>query len=107
MVWLVLLISGILEAVWALSMKLSDGFTKVVPSAITMIAAGTSFWLLAYAMKSLPLGTVYAVWVGIGIIGTFLVGVLWLGESVTPLRIASAGLILIGVIGLRLSEGAA
>ena len=107
MVWVILLISGLLEVVWATSMKVSDGFTKVLPSGITFVAAGVSFWLLAFAMKDLPLGTSYAVWVGIGIVGTFCIGAFWLGEPFTPLRIGSASLIVVGIIGLRLSEGTA
>lgn len=106
MVWVILLLSGLLEVVWATSMKLSDGFSKALPASITFVAAGVSFWLLAYAMKGLPLGTAYAVWVGVGIVGTFCIGVFWLGEAVTPLRVGSASLIVAGMVGLRLSEGA-
>ncbi|MGH1576963.1 DMT family transporter [Planktotalea sp.] len=105
MAWLLLTISGGLEVVWAAALKASDGFSKPLYSGITAIGAFASFWLLAYAMKSLPLGTAYPVWVGIGAIGSFLIGILVFGESATPLRLASAALIVIGIAGLKLAEG--
>lgn len=105
MAWLILVVSGGLEVVWASALKASDGFSKPLYSAIVAIAAFASFWLLAYAMRSLPLGTAYPVWVGIGAIGAFVIGITVFGEAATPLRIASAALIVIGIAGLKLAEG--
>lgn len=106
MAWFVLLFAGLLEVVWVSSMKASDGFSKLTPSVITFVAAGVSFWLLGWAMRDLPLGTAYSVWVGIGAVGAFVVGAVWLQEPLSIARLASVGLIIAGIIGLRLSEGA-
>lgn len=103
MPWIYLAVAGVLEVVWAFYMKQSAGFTKPVESAITIVAMIASFSLLALAMKALPLGTSYAVWTGIGAIGAFIVGIVFLGESANLMRIASAGLILAGIIGLKLA----
>lgn len=105
MAWIVLMISGGLEVVWASALKASDGFSNPLYSVITAVAAFVSFWLLAYAMKFLPLGTAYPVWVGIGVIGSFIVGILAFDEAVNPMRLASATLIVIGIAGLKLAEG--
>lgn len=105
MAWIVLMISGGLEVVWASALKASDGFSKPAYSALVAVAAFASFWLLAYAMKSLPLGTAYPVWVGIGAIGSFIVGIIAFGEAASPLRLASAALIIVGIAGLKLAEG--
>jgi len=105
MAWFLLFIAGLLEVVWASAMKASDGFTQLTPSIITWIAAFASFWMLAAAMKVLPLGTAYSVWVGIGAVGAVAVGVAWMGESLSLLRLGSVGLIVLGIIGLRLAEG--
>ena len=86
-------------------MAQADGFTRLGPSVITIGVMCVSFYLLGLALKTLPTGTGYAVWVGIGAVGTALVGLLWLGESATLLRIVSIALIVLGVIGLRLAEG--
>jgi len=102
--WLILLISGLLEVVWASAMKASDGFTKLGPSVLTGVAAFVGFWLLGFAMKSLPLGTAYPVWVGIGAVGTFILGVLWFGEPASSLRIASVSLIIAGIVGLKVAS---
>ncbi len=104
MAWLILLISGLLEVVWASAMKASDGFTKLGPSVLTGVAAFVGFWLLGFAMKSLPLGTAYPVWVGIGAVGTFILGVLWFGEPASSLRIASVSLIIAGIVGLKVAS---
>lgn len=104
MAWFILFISGLLEVVWATAMKDSVGFTKLVPSIVTGVAAFLGFWLLAYAMKSLPLGTAYPVWVGIGAVGTFVLGVIWFGEPASLLRMASVGLIVAGIIGLKVAS---
>lgn len=105
MAWIILVISGGLEVVWASALKASEGFSKPMYSVIVAVAAFVSFWLLAYAMKSLPLGTAYPVWVGIGAVGSFIVGILAFGEAASPLRLASAALIIVGIAGLKLAEG--
>lgn len=104
MAWVYLGIAGLLEVVWAFSMKQSDGFTRLAPSVITIIAMIASFALLSISMKSLPLGTAYTVWTGIGAVGAFLVGVAVLGESVSPMRVLAAGLIVGGLVLMKLSE---
>ncbi|MBA4759383.1 quaternary ammonium compound efflux SMR transporter SugE [Sphingosinicella sp.] len=104
MAWVYLGIAGLLEVVWAFSMKQSEGFTRLAPSIITIIAMIASFALLSISMKSLPLGTAYTVWTGIGAVGAFLVGVAVLGESVSPMRVLAAGLIVGGLVLMKLSE---
>jgi quaternary ammonium compound-resistance protein SugE len=101
MAWIYLVIAGALEIVWALAMKQSHGFTKLVPSIVTIIGMIASFWLLALAMRSLPLGTAYTIWTGIGAIGAFIVGVVMLGENISLLRLAAAGLILCGIMLMK------
>ena len=105
MSWVFLLVAGALETVWAASMKLSDGFTRPVPAIITVVAAAASFWLLALALRGLPLGVAYSVWVGIGAVGSVAVGALVLGEGLNALRIGSVALIVLGIVGLYLSQG--
>ncbi|MGH6901724.1 MAG: quaternary ammonium compound efflux SMR transporter SugE [Geminicoccaceae bacterium] len=105
MAWSILIGAGLLEIVWATTLKHSDGFTRFWPSAIGLAAAIISFVLLAIALKSLPVGTAYAVWVGIGAVGVAIVGILALGESASPLRLGCLALILIGIVGLKLVEG--
>jgi len=102
--WIYLGIAGILEIVWAFAMKQSHGFTRLVPSVITIVAMIASFALLSMSMKSLPLGTAYTVWTGIGAVGAFLVGVLVLGEQANALRIAAAVLIVSGLVLMKLSS---
>ena len=104
MAWIILVIAGIFEVVWAFSMKQSEGFTKLVPTTITLVAMIISFWLLSLAMKELPLGTAYAVWTGIGAAGAFAVGIFILGEAATVMRVGSVLLILAGIIGLKLAS---
>lgn len=104
MAWIYLFIAGLLEIVWAFSMKASHGFTRITPSIVTIIAMIASFALLAYAMRFLPLGTAYMVWTGIGAAGAFVVGIVFLGESVSPMRIAAACLVLSGIVLMKLSE---
>lgn len=101
--WIYLLLAGVLEIVWALAMKQSDGFTRLVPTVITITALLASLVLLALAMKSLPLGTAYPVWTGIGAIGTFVVGVLLLGEPLQALRAGAAAMILAGLVLMKLA----
>ena len=103
MAWVYLLVAGVLEIVWAFFMKQSDGFTKITPTAITIVTMIGSFALLAIAMRSLPLGTAYTIWTGIGAVGAFLVGVTVLGEALTPMRIAAATLIVSGLVMMKLS----
>lgn len=101
--WVLLTLAGLLEVVWALSLKYSDGFTRLVPSVVTIIAAAASFWLLAAALRHLPAGTAYAVWTGIGALGVAVLGILWLGESTAPLKLAGIGLIVAGIAALKLA----
>lgn len=103
MAWIYLLIAGLLEIVWAFSMKQSDGFTKLGPTLVTLVAMVASFGLLSLSMKTLPLGTAYTIWTGIGAIGAFVVGILWLNEGVHPMRVAAAGLIVAGLVLMRLA----
>lgn len=103
MSWLVLLIAGLLEVVWAVGLKYTHGFSRLVPSAITIVAMVASMALLAWAMKTLPVGTAYAVWTGIGAVGAAIAGIVLLGESASLMRIASLALIVVGIIGLKIS----
>src|SRR5690606_2387086 len=103
--WTWLLIAGLFEIVWALGLKYSDGFSRLVPSIIVIVGAAVSFWLLALAMRVLPAGTAYAVWTGIGAAGTALPGIVLLGESANALRLVCIGLILAGVLGLKVAGG--
>lgn len=102
MAWLLLIFAGLLEVVWAFSMKASDGFTRLVPTAVTFVAMIASFGLLASSMRTLPLGTAYTVWTGIGAIGAFTVGVILLGEPLGLLRLMAAVLIITGLVLMKL-----
>lgn len=104
MAWVFLVVAGLLEVVWAFTMKQSDGFTRVVPTGITIVTMIASFALLSMAMRSLPLGTAYAIWTGIGAVGAFIVGIVVLGEQATPMRIAAAVLIVAGLGLMKLSS---
>ncbi|CAK7024373.1 quaternary ammonium compound efflux SMR transporter SugE [Kerstersia gyiorum] len=104
MAWIYLVVAGLLEVIWAYTMKLSDGFTRLNYSFITLVAMIASFGLLAVAMKSLPLGTAYTIWTGIGAVGAFVVGILMLGEVASPMRILAAGLIVGGLVLMKLSS---
>ncbi|MBE8596584.1 quaternary ammonium compound efflux SMR transporter SugE [Xenorhabdus sp. BG5] len=104
MSWLILLIAGLLEVVWAVGLKYTHGFSRWGPSLITISAMVVSMGLLAYAMKNLPAGTAYAVWTGIGAVGTAVFGIMVLGESASFARILSLCLIVIGIIGLKLAS---
>ncbi len=106
MAWLLLIIAGLCEIVWAIGLKYADGFTRLWPSVITVVAMLVSIVLLGYAMKSLPVGTSYAVWVGVGAVGTAILGIVLLGESASPGRLASLALIVAGIIGLKLATPA-
>ena len=104
MAWIYLVIAGLLEVVWAYTMKLSDGFTRMGYASITIAAMIASFWLLSMAMKSLPLGTAYTIWTGIGAVGAFVVGICVLGEAVSPLRIFAAVLIVSGLLLMKIAS---
>ena len=103
MAWIILNIAGLFEVLWATSMKQSEGFTRLWPSVLTITAMVVSFGLLSWSMRLLPLGTAYTVWTGIGAIGAFLVGVVFLGETVTPLRSIAAILIVAGLTLMKVS----
>lgn len=105
MAWVLLVGAGLLEIVWAIALKQAGGWTRFWPSVIGIASAVASFAMLAVALKTLPVGTAYAVWVGIGAVGVALVGIVALDESAAPLRLACLGLVLVGVIGLRLIDG--
>lgn len=102
--WAYLAGAGLLEVVWAFYMKKSDGFTRTFESTVTIAAMIASFWLLSLAMRALPLGTAYTVWTGIGAVGAFVLGVVALGESAAPLRIAAALLIVSGLVLMKVAS---
>jgi quaternary ammonium compound-resistance protein SugE len=102
--WFYLVVAGCLEVVWAYTMKLSEGFTKPVPTVITMVATFASFGLLSYAMRTLPLGTAYTIWTGIGAVGAFVVGIVFLGEQASLPRVSAAVLIVSGLVLMKLSS---
>ncbi|HBS84031.1 DMT family transporter [Vreelandella alkaliphila] len=104
MPWFYLLVAGILEVVWAYAMKQSHGFSRLIPSLITISAMVASFWLLAVAMRTIPLGTAYTIWTGIGAVGAFLVGIAFLAEPVSALRIVAMILIVSGLVLMKLSS---
>lgn len=107
MAWVYLLIAGLLEIVWAYFMKQSEGFTRLWPSVATIGFMVVSFALLSLAMKSLPMGTAYVVWTGIGAVGAFAVGVIFLGEHLSPMRILAAVLVLAGLVIFKLAPNGA
>jgi len=104
MAWIALLLAGLLEVVWAFSMKQSHGFTRLVPSVVTLVGMIASFALLALSMKTLPLGTAYTIWTGIGAVGAFLLGVWFLGEPANALRVVAAALIVGGLILMKMAS---
>lgn len=99
--WVLLVIAGLFEIAWAIGLKYSDGFTRLWPSVFTLVTTIASFWLLAVAMKQLPVGTAYAVWVGIGAVGAAILGVILFSEPVNALRLAGIGLVVAGVAVLK------
>lgn len=105
--WLVLVAAGLLEVVWAISMKASAGFTRPLATTVTLVAAAGSFWLLGVAVRALPIGTAYAVWVGIGAAGVAVMGIVQFGEPITAARVGCLALIVLGVAGLKLLGGEA
>jgi len=106
MAWMLLLVAGVLEVVWAFTMKLSQGFTRTGPTVVTLLAMLASFALLSISMKTLPLGTAYTVWTGIGAVGAFIVGVVVLHEPMTFMRIVAGGLIVGGLVLMKWSTAA-
>lgn len=106
MAWLLLLVAGLLEVGWAIGLKYTEGFTRLVPSVLTLGAMTASVVLLGIAMKTLPVGTSYAVWVGVGAVGTAILGMVLFGESANAGRIISLGLIVAGIVGLKLATPA-
>ncbi len=104
MTWLVLVIAGLFETAWAIGLKYTEGFSRFWPSFWTIVAMVISVWLLGLCVKALPVGTAYAVWVGIGAVGTVILGILLFNEPVSPLRIVSLILIIAGIIGLKLAS---
>ncbi len=104
MAWIYLIVAGLLEVLWAYSMKLSEGFSKPVPSIVTLIAMVFSFGLLSLAMRVLPLGTAYTIWTGIGAVGAFVVGIVMLNEPASALRILAASMIIGGLVLMKISS---
>ena len=106
MAWVYLLLAGLLDLVWAYAMKQSQGFTRLAPSAITVVAMIGSVGLLALAMRTLPLGTSYMIWTGIGAVGAFVVGIAFLGEAVSVTRVVAAAFIIVGLILMKAASTA-
>ena len=102
--WWFVIVAGLFEVVWTIGLKYSAGFTRPWPSGVTIVAMLVSMWLLAQAIRILPAGTSYAVWVGIGAVGTAILGIILLGESRAPLRMVSIALIVAGIVGLKLAR---
>lgn len=105
MTWFYLTLAGLLEVVWATTMKLSDGFTKIGYSLITLLGMLLSFYLLSKALRDLPMGLAYPIWTGIGAIGTIIVGLVFLGDCLSPLSYLFLALLVIGIIGLKVTSG--
>lgn len=103
MSWIILFFAGLFEVGWAVGLKYTDGFSKPLPTVLTLAAMAVSLGLLGLAVKELPLGTAYAVWTGVGAVGTVIAGIILFGESMALLRLASVALIIFGLIGLKLS----
>ncbi|MEJ9228502.1 quaternary ammonium compound efflux SMR transporter SugE [Peribacillus butanolivorans] len=104
MAWLYLVIAGLFEVIWATSLKCTEGFTKLIPSIITIVGMVISFYFLSTAIKTLPMGTAYAIWTGIGAIGAVLVGIIVFNEPKDAMRLVFVGCILIGIIGLKVTS---
>jgi quaternary ammonium compound-resistance protein SugE len=102
MAWVILFVAGVLETGWAIGLKYTEGFSRLWPSVWTILAMVLSLIMLGYALKTLPVGTAYAVWTGIGAFGTAVLGIILFGEPATPARLISIGLIVSGIIGLKL-----
>lgn len=105
MSWIILFLAGLFEVGWAVGLKYTDGFTRPLPTLLTIAAMLVSLGLLGLAVRELPLGTAYAVWTGVGAIGTVIAGIILFGESMALMRLASVALIICGLIGLKMSHG--
>lgn len=105
MPWIYLALAGLFEVVWAVGLKYTEGFSRVWPSVVTVSAMTASIILLAMAGKTLPIGTAYAIWTGIGAVGAVLLGIVLFGDSASPLRLACVGLVVLGMVGLKLTSG--
>jgi quaternary ammonium compound-resistance protein SugE len=103
MAWVLLIVAGLFEIAWAIGLKYTDGFTRPLPTAGTIAAMVISVWLLGIAMKSLPVGTAYSVWVGVGAAGTVILGIILFKEPANALRLASIGLVIAGIVGLKVA----
>jgi quaternary ammonium compound-resistance protein SugE len=103
--WVILVVAGLFEVGWAIGLKYSAGFTRIWPTIWTVLAMIVSLWLLGIAMKGLPVGTAYSVWVGVGSVGTVILGIVLFGEPASPMRLISVAFIIAGIIGLKLSAG--
>jgi quaternary ammonium compound-resistance protein SugE len=106
MKWIVLILAGLFETGWAIGLKYTEGFTRLWPTLWTVLAMGISLWLLGVAMKTLPVGTAYSVWVGVGAVGTVILGIILFGEPANTGRLISVALIIAGIIGLKLTTAA-
>ena len=102
--WLILITAGLFEVIWATALKMSNGFRNPLADVVCVVGMALSFWFLSIAMKTLPMGTAYAVWTGIGAVGGVAVGIAMFGESASALRIASAALIVAGIVGLKIAR---
>jgi quaternary ammonium compound-resistance protein SugE len=103
MAWVILVVAGLFEVGWAIGLKYTHGYTRLWPTVWTVLAMIASVWLLGIAMKSLPVGTAYSVWVGVGAVGTVILGIVLLGEPANPARLISVALIIAGIVGLKLA----
>jgi len=103
--WVLLVAAGVLEIVWAVSMKASEGFTKPLFTLVTLVGAALSFWLLGLALRQLPVGTAYAIWTGIGAVGATILGIAFFGESISIARLGCIALIVCGILGLKFLGG--
>lgn len=104
MAWVILLVAGLFETAWAIGLKYTEGFTRLWPTLWTVLAMVISFWLLGIAMKSLPVGTAYSVWVGVGAVGTVILGIVLFAEPANAGRLVSVGLIVAGIVGLKMTS---
>jgi quaternary ammonium compound-resistance protein SugE len=104
MTWIILILAGLLEVVWAVGLKYTEGFTKLIPSALTLAAMAGSVGLLGLALRTLPLGTAYAIWTGIGTVGTVIYGIVMLNEPASVVRLTCIAMIIGGIIGLKISH---
>lgn len=104
MAWLFLFLAGLTEIGWAIALKYSHGFTRIIPSVITIVVMISSFFLLAQSLKTIPIGTAYAIWTGIGIVGTVILGIILFDEPISFIRLLFLSLILIGIVGVKLTQ---